>query len=254
MKKTTAFVARLMTRRIQTRRWRSPLTFSLVVGMLLMPLPPATSPNSMVAIAQSPCPQPLIPCAIDLKTGLFTGACQNSPLSFVVLPNEGGVNDGWKETVVKVNLGTGCTCANFVVEYEGTPTGWTVNIGDSPTNNGFGGDSSNLTISAAETQVLDQTMSVYSTGLAPGVLDRLLTQDLALTDGAIKFVVKNQFLSLSQPHTVLQTPNSQLLYAIPDLLPTSPDGSNIYAGFNRVVSGPGGRIGTGARRVSITLQ
>ncbi|WP_197046531.1 hypothetical protein, partial [Planktothrix paucivesiculata] len=45
---------------------------------------------------------------------------------------------------LKINLGPASSnpydVAEFEVQYDGVPTGITVNIGDSSTNNGFGGD------------------------------------------------------------------------------------------------------------------
>ncbi|MGR3220703.1 MAG: hypothetical protein ACUZ8H_12940, partial [Candidatus Anammoxibacter sp.] len=153
-----------------------------------------------------------------------------------------------------------CADVKIVVEYEGTPSGWTVNLGDSSSNDGFGGGSGAVTENVAELQILDQTMTVFSSAISPGVVEQLWKQDVSLTDSAIKLVVKNQFLSWGGPHGTLQTPNLLALYAIPDISVNPAfeagvsDGSKIFLGINRVISGPGNRTGTGARRVMITLK
>lgn len=192
------------------------------------------------------------PVLVDLQTGRITGS---NPLITAINPPLDSDGDGWLETVFSINVDKGCRCANIAVEYQGTPSGWTVNIGDSPTNNGFGGDSSGSPDSEAEAQVLDQALSVYNSFNPsidpPGMVDRIFHQELALTNGAAKFVVCDQFLSYGQPYGVLQTPVIKRLYALPD---PAISNSLIYAGFNRVVSGPGSRIGQGARRVTISLQ
>ncbi|HEV2704913.1 MAG TPA: hypothetical protein VGV59_03255 [Pyrinomonadaceae bacterium] len=189
---------------------------------------------------------------VDLLTGKIIGS---NPLITTTSAPTDSDGDGWLEAVFTINVDKGCRCANIAVEYEGTPSGWTVNIGDSPTNNGFGGDSSGSPDSEAEAQVLDQALSVYNSFNPsidpPGTVDRIFHQELALTNGAAKFVVCDQYLSYGQPHGVLQTPAIKRLFALPD---PAVGNSLIFAGFNRVVSGPGSRIGQGARRVTMSLQ
>jgi len=201
------------------------------------------------------------PVVIDL-TGAGSGTSIGSPVGtntnpqITVGPFAGPLTA--RQTVVTINL-AGCRQANIVVEYEGQPSGWTAHTADSPTSDGFGGDGG-TTINNAEVQIVDETMAVYSADTLAGA-PQLLRQDLSLTDSAIKFVVRNQFLSWGQAYGFLQSPDNiiqnpapphGLLFAIPDT--ASMDGSRIYLGLNRVVLGPGTRIGSGARRAIITLQ
>ncbi len=192
------------------------------------------------------------PVTVDLRTGRIFGG---NPLITAINTPFDSDGDGWLESVFSINVDKGCRCANITVEYEGTPSGWTVNIGDSPTNNGFGGDSAGSPDSEAEAQILDQALSVYNSFNPstdpPGTVDRMFHQELALTNGAAKFVVCDQYLSYGQPHGILWTPAIKRLYALPD---PAVGNSLIYAGFNRVISGPGSRTGSGARRVTISLQ
>src|SRR4051812_45913335 len=79
---------------------------------------------------------------IDLKSGLagtIGGPTQVSLQSPLANSPTTACGAGWKEAVLKVDL-TGCTSARLVAQYEGLPHDWTLNIGDSPTNDGFGGD------------------------------------------------------------------------------------------------------------------
>jgi hypothetical protein len=160
---------------------------------------------------------------------------------------------GTYETVLKVTIPNGCTEANIWVEYEGTPTLWTINVGDSPTNNGYGGNSGGPE-SAAELQILGETLSVYSKGLSPGIVDLLAQEDMGLTDGALEIVVRNQYVSWGQPFSSLDTTNSGLLFALPD--PGAPTAlqSTFYVGVNRVIYGPGARTGCGVRRVLVSFR
>ena len=188
--------------------------------------------------------------SIDLKTGLVTGSNPQVAFSSVVIPSS-GTYAGWGRTVAKIDLGRECKCANIVAEYEGLPLGWTMNIGDSPSNDGYGGDAGSAD-SEAEMQIVNQDMSVYSSALGPGIVDNLMTQHFGLNNAALKFVVCNQSLSFGNPNGVLRTPNSKLLYALPDA--GAGNNSLLYVGLNRVVSGPGARVGKGLRRATISFQ
>ncbi len=161
------------------------------------------------------------------------------------------------QTVVKIDFnpatGTTYTQAKIDVYYNPQPSGWTVNIADSLTCDGYGGDAG-TTKNNAELQIVGKIMDIYSTDLGPGVVDHLLNLTPVLNK-LITFVVKNQSVSWSPcpASGILDTSNSHLLYAIPDTDPGG-DGSKIYLGLNRVVHGPGNRIGQGAIRAVITLQ
>ena len=78
---------------------------------------------------------PIEPYELDLKTGTST----STPNQFITLlePPTDSNGDSWLETLVKIDF-QGLTSAKFIVDYGTTPSGWTVNIGDSVSNNGFG--------------------------------------------------------------------------------------------------------------------
>lgn len=156
----------------------------------------------------------------------------------------------WKRATLKIALPTDCTQANVVVEYEGLPAGWTINIGDSPTNDGFAGDAG-TTANNAELWIFNELLSVANASNNPALIDNpLVRADLALTDGALKFVVKNQSVSWGHPYSLLQMPATKHLFAIPDGV----DGRTLYVGLNQVVSGRADRRGCGARRVLVTYK
>ncbi len=166
------------------------------------------------------------------------GACPNLMATLkIVIP--GGAN--------------GCTQANIVVEYEGTPKAWSTNLGDSPTNDGFAGDAG-TTDHDAELWILDESLSLAPATPGPNVDNPLAVQHLSLTDSSLKFVVKNQFVSWGQPYSVVQEPATQNLFAIPDTTVPLADQRAIYLGLNRVITGRSDRTGCGARRVMITFQ
>ncbi|MEA2559498.1 MAG: hypothetical protein QOH06_1002 [Acidobacteriota bacterium] len=161
----------------------------------------------------------------------------------------------WKAAVVQVNVPPECSGVTVWVEYAGAPEGFSVNIGDSETNDGFAGDAGSLPIGQnAELQVLHENLTVYSNATAPPV-DTLAVQHLALNDGALKFVVKNQSVSWGNPYAVLATPSLQKLF----FLPTDGSGNRtIYVGLNRTISPVNGqntfRNGCGARHAIMFVQ
>lgn len=190
-------------------------------------------------------------------TVIPVGGSVTQTSALALSPN--GANDGTLfMTTVKVDL-TGFTRACFTLDYEGTPVGWTLNVGDDSTNDGFGGGGPGLSSSVAELQILEEIMTMFSVALGPGVVDQLATQRLRLTDGAFKICVSDDMVAWGNPAGALNTTNSKLGFQIPDLAPAtgfSPAGNGnreIFAGFNRVVSGTG-RNGVGLARVLITLE
>lgn len=230
---------------------------SIITTASADPQPPPDPKPPIGPPIQKPIPIP-IPCpknfwAMDLKTGQTLGAL--TPGSALV---PGTVNTSLGQAVVGLDFKPGCTQANIVVEYEGTPAGWTVNIGDSPTNNGYGGGVPGTTEACAEVQVLGSTVSAYKYCPLPAFAGPLPLipnpNPLSLKDGALKFVVRDKYLSVGQPFATPAAVDLPQSFHIPDTLGPNADGSKIYAAFNRVVFGPGNRVGTGARRVMITLQ
>lgn len=172
------------------------------------------------------------------------GACANA-VATALCPAVAG----WKQAALKIVVPAGCTTANVVVEYEGLPCGWTVDLGDSPTDNGFGGDSGS-TPRNAELQIVGEDLAVYNGSGNAALVDNMAGADLALTNGALKLTVREQFVSWGNPYSYLSTPNTKMLYALSDPL----DPRAIYLGLNRVIQATAGRTGYGARRVLITFK
>ncbi len=206
---------------------------------------------SLISAAAAHAVCPAAPFYIDLKSGLvgtINGANAQVSVSGLIPSTVAGCA-GWKEAVLKINL-AGCTKATLLGEWEGVPKDWTLNIGDSPTNDGFAGDAG-TTANDAELWILQESMAIADKGSAPN--NPIFKQDLSLTDSSLKFVVKNQFISWGQPYGFLQTPSTKQLFAFPDNSNPA-EGSNFYAGLNRVISGPGTRHGCGLRRMLVILQ
>lgn len=159
----------------------------------------------------------------------------------------------YRAGVLEVTIPTSCSCAVVWVEYVGEPHGWTLNVGDSPTNDGFGGDGGSAPVGQnAEVDVLDQRLTVWSAADNPSDVDALLIQHLGLTDGTLKLLVCDQSVSVGQPWSKLETPDLHRLFFLADD-PGSPDNRTFYVGLNRTVANPN-RNGCGARRALAIFQ
>ncbi|WP_293337890.1 hypothetical protein [Microcoleus sp. CAWBG58] len=98
-------------------------------------------------------------CEIDLKTGAIAGT-QNQFITVVQPPIDAN-GDSWLETLVKINF-QDFTTVKFIVDYGETSSGWTVNIGDSASNDGYGGDVGTQS-NDAEMQIANGNMAVLVT-------------------------------------------------------------------------------------------
>jgi len=220
----------------------------------------------LMASAAQPAVAACIPflCFFDLSAGGGT-TCPNGAVytqlqshQVVTTPqNPTCTASSWRAVVASVQIPIDCTGVSVWVEYDGVPEGFTVNIGDSETNDGFAGDAGSLPLGQnAEFQILHDTLSVYNAGTAPPV-DLLLHQQLALTNGSIKFLVENQSLTVGQPSTILATPSLEHLFVLPNPVPAGGN-RTVYVGLNRVISPINGqntfRNGCGARRAFLVLH
>lgn len=208
-----------------------------------------------VAEPSQTCPRHLSddPCFVDLVTGAVSGPCVTAagPPFYPAPPAVGDTNgDAWLETVVSVTLTDECSRVCVVLDYVEDPTGFTLNLGDSATNNGHGGNAGTGE-SEAELQILGNVLTLFSRSYGSGLLDRVAGSKLQLENGSYKVCASDQTATFGQPHASAATPNGRALYALPDPF----DGnSDLFIGLNRVISGPGTRIGTGLRRAYVTIE
>jgi len=253
----------------------------LACGLLLVVALLASS-----SFAQT-CPFENRPCVIDLKGGTYSRECAAiTPPSIGPLPADTTVGpfeivtvpplrndlaDDFYETVLKITFKGptwDCTAAHMTVFFEGEPAGWTVNIGDSMSNNGAGGDSAHQSRDAELWIRHDtphnpnyRTMTVVSSDHSaplPPYNQRIWTQELPLVDSSVKFVVKDMFFSWGPPYGFLNADNWQGLFALAgqdDF--EGPVNYDIYAGFNRVIwpwPGQTSRLGAGVEMVVVELK
>ncbi len=176
------------------------------------------------------------------------------------------------------------------VEFGDAVEGWLVDIGDSPTNDGSGGDRE-TTEYCAEAQRVHQSgtaaLALISKPAGPSKVDTLLQcSHLDLTGAKVEFEICDQSFAFRPakgsnpnaiPHLSSATPNWDLLFALADQdrspfsgRPDGPD-NRIFVAFNRVIGSEkqtaaageedreptqpaGQRIGRGVKRTKIYLK
>lgn len=243
---------------------------------------PSPTPRAGPGELEGPCPVGQDrACVLDLKghkAPVVPPSCLSAPWSSYLtfeqpsrLTNSDG-DDYW-ESVVRINLdpNLGCGCAVFVVTYD-DPSGFTVDLGDSPTNDGWGGDAGTTPL-AAEAHVLNENLYVYTSAVA-GKVDQILLVTLPglpgrslilkVCDEAFAFELEKRPAETTLLHGVMSSLFTQRLFAIGG---QSASGDregprtieyDLYAAFNRVIHVRGGapasgRTGKGVRRAAIYL-
>jgi uncharacterized protein (TIGR02145 family) len=165
---------------------------------------------------------------------------------------------GTGRAVIKVTLDgsvypDGYTEATFKVKYTEPRQGWTVNIGDSESNNGWKGDAGTQS-NDAELQIFDDKMVVFGNDYRPEPeLNPLLSYTLQEGRSNITLSVKDRFLGWTYKGRVGEH-KSEFIYALNG--EQDDEGQinyDIYAGFNRTI-GSAGRNGTGVGKVIIELK
>lgn len=206
-----------------------------------------------------PYPVSGLPVFICPNTTVYPQAGRNADLTVPTPPyNDGCVTNDWLAAVIQVDVPLGCSGIKVVVDYDGVPEGWTLNVGDSETNNGFAGDSGSLPMGQnAEVQILDSTLTVYHAGDAPPI-DQLAEAQLALEDSSFKVLVEDQFLSWGNPYANLDAHQAlRNLFFLPDPV-GSGENRTLYVGLNRVIlpatGQNGSRNGCGARHAIIWTE
>ncbi|MFH1131986.1 MAG: hypothetical protein V1754_11665 [Pseudomonadota bacterium] len=130
------------------------------------------------------------------------------------------------------------------------PTGWTLNIGNSPGNNGGGGDYHERS-NDSELEILDTTLTVY--GNQPSESQRLL-QDPSFVPATgcceRKFFISDGNLSIAEPKHQIDSP---FVFRINQPDPEGEPDALLYVAFNRTV-GMEQRDGTGTQYAKISLR
>lgn len=183
-----------------------------------------------------------ISCTIDLLNN--TDDCDSVSAITLVAPLENS------QAVAKIDLSptAGYRKAKFELTYGSTIAGWTFNLGDSSTNDGYGGDG-NTQWNDSEFQILNTQGAIYASDFVPNNPSRLLQEIPGI-------------IAPNQTHTI-EVSNEKLNYNDTDFISPyifalagqdDPQGINydIYVGMNRVINNSS-RNGSGLEKVKITL-
>lgn len=186
-------------------------------------------------------------CMVNLLTNTTIG-CPAIYFNFSVPPSGG-------KAVLRTNLqptgGSRYGRIIYLVDYGATTSGWTVNIGDSGTNNGYGGDGGAQS-NDAETQILNGTMSVYANQTGGSALLQTVPS-FSLSNYLVRLEVADEQLVWDNYHGSNSSLTNTNLYALcgqPDS--EGPINYNVFSGFNRSI-GMSSRTGTGVQWAIVLL-
>lgn len=208
---------------------------------------------------------------IEYTIDLRGGALLPSPTPFIsfVVPPEDSNNDTWFETVVKINVGDPALnnpydAVEFEIKYDGVPTGMTVNIGDSITNNGFKGDGGTQSNDAemqigthdklpADDVVGRRDLTTWGKdGSPPGFLNYQF--GLVCRESKLQLKVKDEYLQWDNGRGISGEYTSSHLYALNGQADSQGSVNyDIFGAFNRVIK-TNSRIGSGVGKVTIRLR
>jgi hypothetical protein len=236
------------------------------------------SSKASTDIGSGPCPVSSEgPCVISLHgkgAPAASASCTSSKWSKFLSFREPGKwsdsdGDGWWESVISlaVDPTKECGCARFRIHFEAPVRNFTLNIGNSDTNDGYGGDQGTSGGWTSEVYLFHGILTVQSNALGGILHDPLLSLDpSSLSGGWLQIEVCDESIGFELAPEVarggvrrwkMESPNHQMLFG---LAPRADGKQNaLYAAFNRVIwSVDGkpahGRAGTGVSRVEIWLS
>ncbi|OQW92069.1 MAG: hypothetical protein BWK78_02775, partial [Thiotrichaceae bacterium IS1] len=212
-----------------------------------------SSSPSAVTTSQNPVTSSGNECVIDLNNNTHT--CQNlSAITFVSSP----VNH---QAVIKVNFDPKTykhTKAVFEVTYSGQPTGYTVDIGDSKSCNGNGGDAGD-TSNAAEVEIngtafnlYSNTLTGYDTQTINGGLALLNKPNIVTQGSTVSLEVSNERIGWNFATDKSELKSKYLFTLNGQSTLYGPVDYDVYAAFNRVIESTR-RTGVGASSVRVKL-
>lgn len=157
-----------------------------------------------------------------------------------------------QQALLKINLNE-YRSARIRVQYGESPREWSLNIGDSRSNNGYSGDGGHQTHDA-EIQIVNSTMSIWGSDVMVEKEGRQLRQvkDFVRQGQTVEFVISDQEVQWNSPQANGEL-RSNFLFALggqDDF--EGPVNRDIFVSLNRVIAGPH-RSGAGASSVEVEL-
>lgn len=206
-----------------------------------------------------------VSCTVNLDQG--THNCGSIPEIEIKQLNKAINGSGTGQALIKITLDSAYNPslyaeAVFRITYtQPYGTGWTVNIGDSSTNDGWKGDSGTQS-NDAEMQIVNNSMAVYGNDYRPDItplFSQSLLQGFNYTDIILRIkdrsfgwkqLVADRFGNMNSYGGEVR---SQYLYALNNQEDTGLKNNDIYASFNRTI-GNASRNGKGVGSVKIELK
>ncbi len=175
-------------------------------------------------------------CRVDLERNNFE-LSKGAPMKWLMAPRDG-------QAVLELSL-KGYRGARFELTFA-KPEGWVLNVADSISCNGYGGDAGTQS-NDAEVQVVGRNLSVWGNDRLIGRETHKLYDLKDYASGTVTLEIANESVQAGK-----QRWTGPELFALNGQKDAEgPVNYDIYAGFNTVVSG--GRTGTGLTRVKVEL-
>ncbi|XP_071100051.1 signal peptide, CUB and EGF-like domain-containing protein 1 isoform X2 [Haliotis cracherodii] len=193
---------------------------------------------------------------IDLRYGIVKGY---SPyITFVQTPTPTRDRTCAAQAVIRMDFSGPYKGAKFLLDYGESPRLWTLDVSDSPTGDGFGGDNGTSS-NNAEAQIHNRQLRVYGNSL-PGYMEASINGGnlLKVVDNFVKKGAKvsvdisDERIEWVQGRKRDYMESRHLFTLSGQKTEFGPVESNVYVGFNRVVRGKY-RSGSGLCRVTISL-
>ena len=143
----------------------------------------------------------------------------------------------------------------LTAHFTGPSQRWSLDVGDSSTNDGYGGDAGNRFYDA-EVEIRDGVLDAYGSDLLGDAPRRMKTWSKAVTQGdTITLEIANEELSFNGPSGPKYL-HDKALFALAGQ--SDPDNGgqvdyDVYVGVNRVISGRADRKGSGVGRLKVEL-
>lgn len=196
---------------------------------------------------------------MDLRTGVISGHSHYiTVLSRPVISHTRTTCDA--QAVLKINFAGPFQKARFALEYDEVPRGWTLDISDSATGDGYGGIGERASTGNAETQILNHQMRIYSNNLPGHVQETIdggllmkVVDDIVDINSRLILEISDEKVKWNNNANSRSSIRSSFLYTLQGQTPLVgvPD-YDIFAGFNRVPSGTY-RFGAGLCKATITI-
>jgi hypothetical protein len=213
--------------------------------------PAAIAQPSPITTPTTPAPLQPISCIIDLMRNR-SDCGQMAGVQLLEL-------NAQHQALVKITLNPDLQRNNrvrFDVTFSERPVGFSLNIGDSVGNDGFGGDGGQQN-NDAEVQIVDGDLALYGNDLTPSKTAQdghclLYTLPNAVQGSeTLSLEVSNERLGVNSPNGI-EVIDSPYLFALANQSDRKgPSNNDIFAAFNRSVAG--NRSGAGISQVVITF-